>query len=268
VNTPLFTTTGDVWVATESSRGPWDPGAAHGGPVAALLVHLADSVPSAAPMQPVRVTTRLLRPYPIGVPLTASVAVPRDGRRVRVVEVTMHAEDGTPVARAESQWIRTTELDLPADHERWEASRSALPPRSSGRRERASLSTAGVVSFPTVCEFITVAGSWGERGPYTGWVRIPVPLADGIELSPAARAAAIADYGNGIARSFEMGEWIFINPDVTLHLHRLPAGEWIGTDAQMIAEPTGIGVSHARLYDETGPVGWANQSIMVDRGAP
>ena len=99
-------------------------------------------------------------------------------------------------------------------------------------------------------------------------MRVPVPLTEEIELSPAARAAAVADYGNGVARSFEMGEWLFINPDVTLHLHLhlLPAGEWIGTDAEMIAESTGIGVSNARLHDERGPVGWANQAIMVDHG--
>ena len=42
------------------------------------------------------------------------------------------------------------------------------------------------------------------------------------------RAVAAADFGNGISRVLDWNEWLFINTDLTVHLHREPEGEWVG----------------------------------------
>ena len=42
--TALWEPDGDRWVATELSRGPWDPRFCNGGPVAALLAQLVETV--------------------------------------------------------------------------------------------------------------------------------------------------------------------------------------------------------------------------------
>jgi Thioesterase-like superfamily len=56
---------------------------------------------------------------------------------------------------------------------------------------------------------------------------------------------------------------VFINVDLTVHLHRLPGGEWVCLDAITIPEPTGIGIADTALFDERGPIGRAVQTLLV-----
>ena len=56
---------GDRYVATELTRGPWDPGAQHAGPPAALLGREIELLPDAEEFQVGRITFEILRPVPI-----------------------------------------------------------------------------------------------------------------------------------------------------------------------------------------------------------
>lgn len=47
----------------------------------------------------------------------------------------------------------------------------------------------------------------------------------------------------------------YINSDVTLHLHRLPVGEWIGLETTDHQATRGVAYGAARLYDEEGLIG-------------
>ena len=60
-----------------------------------------------------------------------------------------------------------------------------------------------------------------------------------------------------------VARYLFINVDLTVHLHRLPAGEWVCLDAVTIPEPTGIGLADTALRDERGPIGRALQTLLV-----
>ena len=51
-----------------------------------------------------------------------------------------------------------------------------------------------------------------------------------------------ADSGNGISATVDFSRWVFINPDLSVYLHRLPEGEWVCLDAQTTIEPSGIGL--------------------------
>ena len=57
---------GDGFVATELTRGPWDPQAQHAGPPSALLGRGIERVPGDEGFQVARVTFEILRPVPIG----------------------------------------------------------------------------------------------------------------------------------------------------------------------------------------------------------
>jgi hypothetical protein len=57
--------------------------------------------------------------------------------------------------------------------------------------------------------------------------------------------------------------YLFINVDLSLHLHRLPAGEWVRLDAVTVSERNGIGVADTALHDERGPIGRALQTLLV-----
>ena len=56
-----------------------------------------------------------------------------------------------------------------------------------------------------------------------------------------------------------------INPDLVVALHRLPEGEWVCLDAFTANEPSGVGVARSRLWDQTGPLGWSVQTLLLSR---
>jgi hypothetical protein len=93
-----------------------------------------------------------------------------------------------------------------------------------------------------------------------------VPLVAGEETSPLCRVAAAADFGNGISWVLQRADgYGFINPDLTIHLHRHPEGEWVCLEAASEIGPLGNGMAESRLYDERGPIGRAVQSLLIER---
>src|SRR5438105_10687026 len=77
--------------ATELARGPWDPGAQHGGAPAALLMRAFEGLPGPEGLVLARVTYEFLRPAPIG-PVSVQAEVIRPGRRVQLLEGSMLAD--------------------------------------------------------------------------------------------------------------------------------------------------------------------------------
>ncbi len=79
----------------------------------------------------------------------------------------------------------------------------------------------------------------------------------------AARLVATADFGNGVSAALPFDRYLFINADLTIHLQRHPRGEWIGLDARTVLHEGGTGLSESVLHDESGPVGRAFQTLVV-----
>jgi hypothetical protein len=93
-----------------------------------------------------------------------------------------------------------------------------------------------------------------------------VPVVAGEPPSPVARVAAAADFGNGISWVLSrLAGYRFINPDLTIYLHRMPVGDWVCLDAATAVEPQGIGMAESRLWDERGPIGRSVQSLLLER---
>jgi hypothetical protein len=92
-----------------------------------------------------------------------------------------------------------------------------------------------------------------------------VPLVDGEEPAPLERVLAAADSGNGVSSTLDWSAFLFINVDLTVHVHRELSGEWVCLDAITIPERTGIGIADTALYDEHGPIGRADQTLLVDK---
>ena len=90
-----------------------------------------------------------------------------------------------------------------------------------------------------------------------------LPLVEGEEPTPLQRVLVAADSGNGVSATLDWSAYLFINVDLTVHLHRLPAGEWVCLDAVTTPEPTGIGLADTALHDERGPIGRALQTLLV-----
>lgn len=245
----------DRFASTELTRGPWDAGAQHGGPPAALVGHLVESRPGARPdMRVTRLTVELLRPVPIA-PLNVASRTIHSGRSVEVVEVTLTPDDGKPVLRATAQRIRTAEDDRADD------SVAPLPP-PHGIAPR-QFEFPYEVGYHTALDTRFLAGSFAERGPATCWIRLRGPIVDGEPISPLSRVLAAADSGNGISNVLDFDRHVYINPDLTVVLHRYPAGEWVALDSRTTLGGDGIGVADTALHDERGQIGRGVQSLFV-----
>jgi hypothetical protein len=109
-----------------------------------------------------------------------------------------------------------------------------------------------------------VRGAIGQVGGAAVWFRLNVPVVAGEPITPLMRAAAAADFGNGISAAASWDDYLFINPDLTLYVHRLPEGEWVGLDAVTWAGNHGVGVAEAALYDERGRFGRSVQGLLLD----
>jgi hypothetical protein len=115
---------------------------------------------------------------------------------------------------------------------------------------------------PDALELRFVAGTFGG-GPATAWFRLRIPVVGGEAPSPLQRLAAAGDFGNGISSVLPWDGYVFINPDLTLYIERLPVGEWIGLEAVTTIAPDGIGMAEGVLYDTRGRVGRATQALLV-----
>src|SRR5258708_17842475 len=91
----IFLSEGEHFVPTEQARGPWDPGALHGGALAALIATTFEQHEPVPGTQVARMGFELLRPIPFA-PLTVAVRTVRPGRRVQELAAEVHAEAGGP----------------------------------------------------------------------------------------------------------------------------------------------------------------------------
>jgi hypothetical protein len=245
----------DRFVATELTRGPWDPRFQHAGPPSGLLVRAVERCPSETPMQVVRIALDILRPVPIG-PLTVAAEVARPGRNVELIDARLRDEDGV-VVRASAWRIRRTELDIPRPDDG-----PSMPGPEQGER-KPFFPTGIEVGYHTAMDWSFVSGGFQDQGPAEVWLRTTVALVAGEEPSPIQRVLIAADSGNGVSGALDYHRYLFINTDLVVSLHREPEGEWIGMDARTVPEPTGIGLAATILHDERGPIGRATQSLLV-----
>jgi hypothetical protein len=252
----FFLSDGDGYAGTVLARGPWDEGSAHGGPVAALIGREVERFDPDPELVTVRLTIELLRPVPLA-HLTLRASTLRPGKRVRLLGISVvHAD--LEVARAVVLRVRRAAEDAPPS--RPTTGPTFEPPESAA--DAPSL-IEGRIGITSGVELRTVAGSAVEPGPATYWFRVHRPLVDDEPITPLTRALIAADFGNGIASVVSIESHLFINPDLTVHLHRLPEGEWVSNDAVTWLEPGGAAYADASLGDRSGPLGRAVQSLYI-----
>jgi Thioesterase-like superfamily len=263
----FFNPEGDRFVATELTRGPWYAGAQHAGPPAALLGRAIERFGARDDVQVVRLTFDILRPVPIAT-LDLATTLLRGGRSVEVIGASLGSA-GTEVMRATGVRIRT--IDPPAVGPE-EASGPGLdgrleerkvPPGPEHGEPLRFFPTKHAVGYNSAMEWRFVEGAFLEPGPATVWMRMRHPLVPGEEPTPLQRVLIAADSGNGVSSVLDWRQWLFINPDLTVYLHRPPEGEWVCLQARTTLEPAGLGLAESTIFDRTGPVARGLQSLFV-----
>ncbi|WP_249644058.1 thioesterase family protein [Nocardia sputi] len=248
----------DRFVSTELTRGPWSPDAQHAGPPSALLGHVIERCEPRPGFQVGRVAVEILGPVPLE-PLTAAARVVRPGRSVELIEARLSTDRG-PVMRANAWRFKLAEPELPLP-ERFLPTGTRPGPEQADAP--APFPSTQPVGFHTAIEYRFVSGSFTEPGPATCWIRIKHPIVAGTDPSPLERTLAAADSGNGVSAILDWSKYLFINTDLTVTLHRQPAGEWVCLDAVTYPQPHGMGMAESALYDEKGPLGRSTQTLFL-----
>jgi acyl-coenzyme A thioesterase PaaI-like protein len=266
------------FIPTEQARGPWDPRALHGGAPAALIASIFERLQPGAELPFARLSFSFLRPIPLA-PLQLSTRITRPGRRVQELEAELRAGEAL-VCRAHALRILPVPEELPELAIRLLAERAdpPLPGPEGAHPVRFALDGLERRSFAATAmemRFLQGRPLTGElpeqdstaahqpQGAAQVWMRLCHPLLPGEPLTPLARVAATADFGNGVSAVLPFDRYLFINADLTIALNRRPQGEWIALDARTLLHPDGIGWAQSVLHDERGPIGVATQALVV-----
>jgi hypothetical protein len=272
----IFLAEGEDFMPTEHAAGPWDPEALHGGAPAALFTTAFERVEPGSELPIARLDFELLRPVPYA-PLSISTAIVRPGRRVQELAGELrHGEE--LIARAGALRVQRIPDGIPAaapdpagrgagDARAESAAEAAaerrMPGPEAGEAIRFALDDSDRPSFASSAMEMRWLDPPFQLGPARVWMRLRHPLLADEPLTPLARLAATADFGNGVSAALPFERFLFINADLTIHLRRQPLGEWIGLDARTLLDAGGTGLAESVLHDVHGPVGRAFQTLVV-----
>ncbi len=244
--------------ATRHTVGPWEAHLQHAGPPTALLARAMHKLGHTPPHGLLaRLTADILAPVPV-TDLVVHASVQRPGRRVAWVTSQLAAVDSpdTPLVRASAWLVRraATALDLPptpTDPAPGPGTRQAPPPGWTG-------------GYLDAVEWSPVHGSFAELGPTTVWTRLLVNLVDGEAPIGVEHLAVVADAGSGISAVADPQSMVFVNTEISIHLHREPTGSQMWMSARTVLDQHGIGLTQTVLGDGKGAVGGAAQTLFVE----
>lgn len=90
-----------------------------------------------------------------------------------------------------------------------------------------------------------------------------VDLVDGEAMTPLQRLMACVDSASGVSAELDPARWGFLNTDLTVHVLRPPAGDWVCLDAETTLGPGRVGMATSQVYDEQGLVARSAQALLV-----
>lgn len=250
---------GEKFVAGDLVRSTWTAAIQHGAPVSALLVRALERCAQRPDTRLSRVNIDLLGGVPADGPLWVTAVVDRPGRQIELLSAEMLGlgRDGQPrpVARA-SGW-RLQQIDTA------ELVSSPTPPlRLLSEAHSRDMKKDWDRNYVHSLDWRWLTTPMAE-GPGESWIRPVVDLVQGETMTPLQRLFSVADDANGIGAKLDIRRWTFMNTDLVVHVHRIPVGEWTGIRADTSYGPDGIGTTLGTLFDETGPVGAIQQSVLV-----
>lgn len=244
----------DVYESTDLTRSNWGP-LQHGSPPLALLTREIERLIDGSGQRIARLGLDILGAVPIA-PVRVRARVQRPGRRIRLLEAEMLTiDDDRPVARLSAWALATSDSAAVAS-------------------DRHSPLTMGP-SLPPPAWFDGADGyaesvKWRVQpdspdGAAVGWLTPQVHLVDAEPTTALQRLAMVVDSANGVGAALDVADYMFMNTDTVVHLHREPAGEAFGLRARASIGPDGVGVTSAELFDRTGCIGTSAQALLVQR---
>ena len=262
----LFTRDGEHFVPTDRARGPWAYDTLHGSPVAALIAfcveeRIAQSPPAAGrvigELRIARQTIDLFRPVPYG-RLAVEIETLREGRRIAVFQSRLSCE-GKLLTQATTLCLRA---DAELGSVGFDHGVEAPAPVSEAMPNKIDRVGNRWVSYPGTLEMRHIVPPGSDQPPVV-WIRADAPVLADAPLSPAVRAAGIADFVSPFA-NMQPGRSGYVNADITLHLHRVPVGEWHFLRIVSRGAADGIASAQAVLGDQSGAYGASSAASLIN----
>jgi hypothetical protein len=257
----------DRYAATEATTSPWDDTAQHGGPPTALLAACIDEAVGRVDVRLARISLDFLGPMPRA-EVRVAVEVLRPGRRTQLTEAVMWA-GSRKVAVARAWHLAVAPIDTggrdDADGDAGTGKGAGVPPRPDAQSQ-SFFDGDTTWGYGRATEWRTVSGGFGAvSGAAQIWTRVRIPLVVGRPLDGLTRLLIVADSANGVSAPYSLSEWLFIPPGVTVHIHRVPVGEWVLLQARSDPGVDGIGLTEGTLSDRTGRCATVTQPLLVAR---
>ena len=236
--------------------GPWDPKLQHGSAPSALIVAVAEAVPTAAPMRVARLTVDLMRPIPVA-PLEIKTEVLREGRKIQLCNIDLIA-DGKLCVRGTVLNIRRESFELP---DTVKAEPVTLPPPEAGRIAEGKITEN---PFMACLNMSVVKGGFNRPGPGAVWFRVDRPI---IEGSPTLRPCG--RLSRPISATAPRRCWISAPGPSSMAICRSTlrairsATGFCSTRKPGLGR-TAAGIACAKLADSQGYFGRAAQSILIE----
>jgi len=244
----------DRFTPTHHVSGGWNPAEQHIAPALGLITHLIDRDRQArggGHLAIGRVSFDILGVLAMDA-FEAHINVIRPGKTIELVEVRLRqAGRDAVLARC---WLM----------QQYDTARTAgtafapMPPLNS--LGPAQLGDVWPGGFVRSVELRRESPAPGEA---RSWVRPQVALLPDTEVGPVARLMGLVDVANGLSPRVLPKEALFPNLDLTAHLFREPAGDWMGFDTKVSFGKHGVGLTHSVIHDIEGPLGIVSQALTV-----
>lgn len=257
--TPFFHRHNDWLIPTSSARSPWSANALHGKVIVGILASEMERGFGEPSFLPARLTVDMYR-SPKLEPLKIVTRLVQDGRRVRVIDAEM-ISDGKCMGRASCQMLLRTQN--PPHGKAWHGETWNVP-----LPEMLPPTPPGPVNMDGLWDVRYISGRIGEYGQRRQWMRETRALVGDQALTPFARVAAGVDFVSPLANTGDAPGYSFVNSDLSLYLHRLPVGEWIGYETISHEATDGVGLAHCNLYDVEGRIGWGSACALAQAFLP
>jgi len=244
-----------VFESTDMTCSNWSSEIQHGSPPLALLTKVIEASLEGSGQRIGRLSLDILGPIPVS-PMRVRTWVPRPGRRIALVaaEMAPEGDPDRPVARV-TAWALATSDTADAAQDRY-------PPMVAGP-------TQPLPSYwwnaPGYLESVSWRRQDDDAGARVFWLTPLVGVVDDEPTTALQRLAMVVDSANGVGSALNPEEFMFMNTDTVVHLHRLPTGQDFALRARGSIGPDGIGATTAELFDHTGFVGTSAQSLLVQR---
>jgi Acyl-CoA thioesterase C-terminal domain/Acyl-CoA thioesterase N-terminal domain len=260
-----------VFESTEGTASNWDATIQHGSPALALMTKAIEELAGKGSggqersdpgqksgLRVGRLILDILGAIPVA-PVRVRAWVERPGTRISLVAAEMLAArpDGTQrtVARV-SAWLLATSDTADAATDRF-------PPLVETHGTPNAHDWAGRPGYLETVSWRAQPSAPGEAA--VAWLSPLVHLVDDEPLTDLQRLAMVVDSANGVGAALDPNQFVFMNTDTAVHLHRAPRGNDFALRARGSIGPDGIGVTTAEIFDRDGFIGTSAQTLLVQR---